>query len=45
MPKENKALKIFFSKNNFIGSYIDVNMILDNQLPEFCFVGRSNVGI
>ena len=44
MPKENKALKIFFSKNNFIGSYIDVKKILDNQLPEFCFVGRSNVG-
>ena len=44
MPRENKALKIFFSKNNFIGSYIDVKKILDNQLPEFCFVGRSNVG-
>jgi len=44
MPRENKALKIFFSKNNFIGSYIDVKKILENQLPEFCFVGRSNVG-
>jgi len=38
MPRENKALKIFFSKNNFIGSYIDVKKILENVYREACEV-------
>ena len=44
MPNGNKNLNLFFSKSIFIGSFKDINDIPKIFLPEFCFIGRSNVG-
>jgi len=44
MPNGSKKLNYFFSKNIFLGSFINVDDIPKQNLPEFCFVGRSNVG-
>ena len=44
MTKGYKSLNSFFSKSNFIGSYIDFQQIPKFNLPEICFLGRSNVG-
>jgi len=39
-----RSLNLFFSKNNFLGSFNSVDQIPKSHLPECCFVGRSNVG-
>ena len=44
MSKSAKPLNLFFSKNNFIGSYNSVDMVKYSEFPECCFIGRSNVG-
>ena len=44
MSDGNRSLNLFFSKNNFLGSFNLIDQVPDNQLPECCFVGRSNVG-
>ena len=44
MPNGNRSLNLFFSKNNFLGSFNDIYKIPNADLPECCFVGRSNVG-
>ena len=44
MTDGNRFLNLFFSKNNFIGSFNEVSTIPNNHLPECCFLGRSNVG-
>ena len=44
MSNGTKSLNLFFSNNNFIGSFISfVDVPLENH-PECCFIGRSNVG-
>jgi len=44
MPNGNRSLNLFFSHNNFLGSFCDICKIPNADLPECCFVGRSNVG-
>ena len=44
MTNGSRSLNLFFSKNNFIGSFNEVNTIPNDHLPECCFLGRSNVG-
>ena len=44
MPQGYKFLNIFFSKNKFIGSYLEYKKIPVLNKPEICFWGRSNVG-
>ena len=44
MPDGNRSLNLFFSKNNFLGSFNDIHNIPNNNFPECCFIGRSNVG-
>ena len=44
MPSGSRLLNIFFSKNNFLGSFNDIKNIPNPNLPECCFIGRSNVG-
>ena len=44
MTNGSRLLNIFFSKNNFIGSFNEVQTIPNKHLPECCFIGRSNVG-
>ena len=44
MTNANKFLKSFFSTNTFLGSFNEVNKIINIKLPECCFIGRSNVG-
>ena len=44
MNDGKRSLNLFFSKNNFIGSFNAVDLIPNNNVPECCFVGRSNVG-
>ena len=44
MNSSKRSLNLFFSKNNFIGSYKEINNIPFTKLPECCFIGRSNVG-
>ncbi len=44
MTDASRFLNIFFSKNNFIGSFNEVQNIPNKHLPECCFLGRSNVG-
>jgi len=43
MPDGNRFLNLFFSKNNFLGSFNNIYKI-PNNFTECCFVGRSNVG-
>ena len=44
MSNGRGSLNVFFSKNIFIGSYYDFKDIPNSNLPECCFLGRSNVG-
>ena len=44
MTNGSRTLNLFFSKNNFIGSFNEVSTIPNDHLPECCFLGRSNVG-
>ena len=44
MSNGNRSLNLFFSKNNFLGSFNSIDQIPEDKLPECCFVGRSNVG-
>ena len=44
MPNGNRSLNLFFSQNNFLGSFNDIHKIPNNNFPECCFIGRSNVG-
>ena len=44
MTNGNRYLNLFFSKNTFFGSFNEVKKMPSSQLPEFCFIGRSNVG-
>ena len=44
MPDGNRSLNLFFSQNNFLGSFNDIHNIPNNNFPECCFIGRSNVG-
>jgi GTP-binding protein len=44
MSDGNRSLNLFFSKNNFLGSFNSIEQVPSTQLPECCFVGRSNVG-
>jgi len=44
MPDGSRSLNLFFSKNNFVGSFNAFSEVSENYLPEFCFIGRSNVG-
>ena len=44
MTKGYKSLNLFFSKNNFIGSYLEYEKLPITTKPEICFLGKSNVG-
>jgi GTP-binding protein len=44
MTKGSRALNLFFSKHIFLGSFNKVQSIPSINLPECCFIGRSNVG-
>ena len=44
MSNASKSLNLFFSKNNFLGSFNIFNDVPNEHLPECCFIGRSNVG-
>ena len=44
MPSGSKSLNLFFTKNNFRGSFNSLDLIPNLELPECCFIGRSNVG-
>ena len=44
MNDGKRSLNLFFSKNNFIGSFNTVGLIPSKNIAECCFVGRSNVG-
>ena len=44
MPSANHKLYSFFSDNKFSGSFEQIEKIPASNLPEFCFIGRSNVG-
>ena len=44
MPNGSRSLNLFFSKNIFLGSFNDIKKIPNNNFPECCFIGRSNVG-
>ena len=44
MPNVKRTLNLFFSKNIFIGSFNIVSEVPNQNLPECCFIGRSNVG-
>ena len=45
MPNGNHKLNLFFSQNKFLGSFKNISEIPNINLPEYCFVGRSNVNI
>ena len=44
MPDGHRNLNFFFSHNSFIGSFYEIEKIPNIDLPEVCFIGRSNVG-
>ncbi|PPR47662.1 MAG: putative GTP-binding protein EngB [Alphaproteobacteria bacterium MarineAlpha5_Bin9] len=44
MKKGNKSLNKFFSDSIFIGSFLNYKNIKKSLIPEFCLIGRSNVG-
>ena len=44
MIDSSRSLNLFFSNNDFIGSFNKVQDMPKNNFPECCFVGRSNVG-
>lgn len=39
-----KVSDLFKEKTKFVGSFTDLNQIPFYNLPEICFIGRSNVG-
>jgi len=44
MSNGSRSLNLFFSKNNFEGSFNLWSETPNIHLPECCFIGRSNVG-
>ena len=44
MIKGKRSLNLFFSHNIFLGSFNEINEMPNQNLPECCFIGRSNVG-
>ena len=44
MPSASRSLNLFFSKNKFIGSFNTLEEAPYYTFPEYCFIGRSNVG-
>mgnify|MGYP006096177843 CR=1 FL=1 len=44
MSNASRSLNLFFSKNNFKGSFNSFTEVPNEHLPECCFIGRSNVG-
>ena len=44
MSNASRSLNLFFSKNNFKGSFSSFTEVPNENLPECCFIGRSNVG-
>ena len=44
MPNGSRSLNLFFSKNNFLGSFNDIQNMSNTNLPECCLIGRSNTG-
>jgi GTP-binding protein len=44
MSNASKSLNLFFSNNNFEGSFNSFTEVPNKHLPECCFIGRSNVG-
>ena len=44
MTNATRSLNLFFSKNNFKGSFKSLTEVPNGNLPECCFIGRSNVG-
>jgi GTP-binding protein len=44
MSNGSRSLNLFFSKNNFKGSFNSCSETPNIHLPECCFIGRSNVG-
>ena len=44
MPDGARLLNIFFSKNNFLGSFNDIQNMSNTNLPECCLIGRSKTG-
>ena len=44
MPNGSRPLNLFFSQNNFLGSFNEIHKIPNIHFPEYCFTGRSNVG-
>ena len=44
MSNASRSLNLFFSKNHFKGSFNSFTEVPNENLPECCFIGRSNVG-
>jgi len=44
MYQGQKSLNLFFTKNIFLGSFYEIDKIPNKNIPECCFLGRSNVG-
>ena len=44
MIEGKRSLNLFFSKNIFLGSFNEITKVPNQQLPECCLIGRSNVG-
>tara|TARA_Y100000590_G_scaffold469762_1_gene659607 strand:- start:1920 stop:2537 length:618 start_codon:yes stop_codon:yes gene_type:complete len=44
MYQGEKSLNLFFTKNIFLGSFYEIDKIPNKNIPECCFLGRSNVG-
>ena len=44
MSNASRLLNLFFSQNDFKGSFNSFDDVPNKHLPECCFVGRSNVG-
>ena len=44
MSSSSRSLNLFFSKNNFVGSFNSFEETPNQEYPECCFIGRSNVG-
>ena len=44
MSSSSRSLNLFFSKNNFKGSFNSFIEVPNGHLAECCFIGRSNVG-
>tara|TARA_B100002052_G_C15654132_1_gene494211 strand:+ start:142 stop:759 length:618 start_codon:yes stop_codon:yes gene_type:complete len=44
MANANKSLNLFFLNNTFLNSFKKIEILPKTNLPECCFIGRSNVG-